>query len=341
METEQFKVINGDCLEVLKQIPDHSVSLILTDPPYHSTKKKNITNDTAFACDRAYIEWMQLLCKEWKRVLKYNGSLLCFCSAKMAAQLEVCFAHEFNILNQIVWTKPNLPGFDGWKQKMKKSILRQWYAHSERAIFAEPAYGNTIGRSYFSIYLREVRSKSKISAHDLAEETGMYGKVNHGGAISNWETGRNVPSREQYNKIKDAIQAKGVVTDMPIYEDIVRPFNVSSQVPFTDVWDYPSVRPYKGKHPAEKPLEMLVDIIAATTYEGDTVLDCFAGSGSTAIASILSNRKSISVEIEAEWCDAIRSRIDKLIKMPQAFRQSLTSPEAIDAYSEELPLFMP
>jgi len=33
-------LIHGDSLEMLKRIPDHSVSLILTDPPYHSTKKK-------------------------------------------------------------------------------------------------------------------------------------------------------------------------------------------------------------------------------------------------------------------------------------------------------------
>ena len=65
------------------------------------------------------------------------------------------------------------------------------------------------------------------------------------------------------------------------------------------------------------------------------IIDCFAGSGSTAIASLLSNRKSISVEIEAEWCDAIRSRIDKLIKMPQAFRQAISTLDMIDTYSEE------
>jgi len=55
----------------------------------------------------------------------------------MAARLELMFSENFNILSHIVWTKSNDPGFDGWKGKMKKEALRQWYAHSERIIFAE------------------------------------------------------------------------------------------------------------------------------------------------------------------------------------------------------------
>lgn len=49
----------GDSLALLKLLPDHSVSLILTDPPYHSTKKKNIHGDTHFEEDQHYLEWMQ------------------------------------------------------------------------------------------------------------------------------------------------------------------------------------------------------------------------------------------------------------------------------------------
>ena len=73
---------------------------------------------------------------------------------------------------------------------------------------------------------------------------------------------------------------------MPPYEDIVRPFHMSGELDYMDVWNFPSVRPYRGKHPAEKPLEMLRHIISASSYEGDIVLDCFAGSGSTATTSV-------------------------------------------------------
>ena len=128
--TENTIIVNEDSLNALKLIPDHSIGLILTGPPYHSTKKKNITNDTSFEKDIDYLEWMKLFYKEWKRILRPNGSLIMFCSSAMAARLEVLLSEDFNILSTIVWTKPNEPGFDGWKQKMKKESLRQWYAHS-------------------------------------------------------------------------------------------------------------------------------------------------------------------------------------------------------------------
>ena len=73
---------------------------------------------------------------------------------------------------------------------------------------------------------------------------------------------------------------------MPPYEDVIRPFYMDSSKEFTDVWTFPSVRPYKGKHPAEKPAAMLEHMIEATTFPGDIVLDCFAGSGGTAVAAL-------------------------------------------------------
>jgi site-specific DNA-methyltransferase (adenine-specific) len=302
-------VAGGDSLEVMKLIPDGSISLILTDPPYHATQKKNIYGDTQFKKDQCYLEWMLQYAKEWKRILKTNGSLFCFCDASMAARLEVLFSDDFNILSQVVWTKPNEPGFDGWKGKMKKESLRQWYAHSERIIFAEPAQYGNLHRSPFGIYIKEVRTKAGLSTYDLTETIGAYGRVNHGGAVSNWEAGRNTPSKKQYDKVCEAIIATGKVKEMLPYEDIIRVFKMDKSKEFTDIWTFPSVRPYKGKHPAEKPLDMLIHAIEATTYDNDIVLDCFAGSGSTAIAALSLGRRSISIEIEEKWISAIADRL--------------------------------
>lgn len=309
LATQDALVVNGDSLELLKSIPDHTISLILTDPPYHSTKKDNITNDTAFENDDEFINWMQQFSTEWKRVLRPNGSIFVYCSTTMSARLEIMMSNNFNILSHVVWTKPNEPGFDGWKGKMKKEALRQWYPHSERILFAEPAVEGNLKRSWFGQFLRDRRVESGLSGHQLTELTGSYGKVNHGGAVSNWETGRNIPSREQYDKICEAILNTGKVKHMPIYEDVIRPFEVNSSVEFTDVWNFNSVRPYKGKHPAEKPIDMLEHCILSTTFENDIILDCFSGSGSTAVAALNLNRKSISFEIEKEWIDMIVERI--------------------------------
>jgi adenine-specific DNA-methyltransferase len=298
-------VIEGDSLDILKKIPSESISLILTDPPYHSTKKKNIKGDTSFSDDEEFLAWMAEYVKEWKRVLKKNGSIFCYCSATMAARLEVVFRSEFNVLSSVVWTKPNEPGFDGWKQKMKKESLRQWYEHTERIIFAEPSFKGNLFKSWYGIFLKEMRLKAGLTGHQLTELTGAYGKVNHGGAVSNWEAGRNVPSKDQYEKICSALMNTGKIKEVPVYEDLIRPFNVSGDIEFTDVWSFPSVRPYSGKHPAEKPLSMLTHAIEATTYEGDVVLDCFAGSGSTQIAALKTNRRSISIELDPVWTNRI------------------------------------
>lgn len=302
-------VAEGDSLALVRKLPSQSVSLILTDPPYHATKKKNIYGDTAFEEDQHYLEWMAQYAVEWKRVLRPNGSFFCFCASELAARLEVLFSKDFNILSHIVWTKPNDPGFDGWKQKMKKESLRQWYAHTERIIFAEPACEGNLHRSPFAQFLREVRTKAGLTSNQLAELTGAYGNVNHGGAVSNWETGRNIPSKEQYDKLCSALLATQKIDTMPPYEDVIRPFMVDSSKEFTDVWTFPSVRPYKGKHPAEKPSSMLEHAIEATTFPGDIVLDCFGGSGSTAVAALKLGRRAISMEIEPAWAARIASRL--------------------------------
>ncbi len=304
-------LVKGDSLRLIGLIPDRSISLILTDPPYHVTKKKNIYGDTHFEEDAHYLDWMKAYAKEWRRILKPNGTLFCYCDSSMAARLEVLFSESFNILSHIVWTKPNEPGFDGWKGKMKKESLRQWYPHSERIIFAEPAIDGNLNRSPFGEFLRNQRLKCGLSGHRLTELTGAYGRVNHGGAVSNWEAGRNTPSREQYKRICEALLNTGKIETMPLYEDVIRPFIMDGSKEFTDIWNFPSVRPYKGKHPAEKPLNMLQHAIEATSYPGDIVLDCFAGSGSTAIAAAALGRRSVAIEIEEKWVEAISTRIKR------------------------------
>ena len=300
--TDESILVNGDSLELLKKIPDHSIALILTDPPYHSTKKRNIVGDTSFSKDSEYIDWMKKYAKEWKRVLKHNGSVFCFCSSVMSAQLQVMFSEYFNVLSEIIWTKPNAPGYDGWKQKMKKESLRQWYPHSERIIFLENAAEGNLFKSYFGGQLTAWRKSVKMSTIKLAELTGAYGEVNHGGAVANWEAGRNIPSKEQFEKLKVALSVAGV-PNIPDYEDVIRPFNVNKDVEFTDIWTFENVRQYKGKHPAEKPIDLLEHAIKATTYEGDIVLDCFAGSASTGVAAMNLGRKSILFEVDSEWCN--------------------------------------
>ena len=304
-------VAQGDSLALLRQLPAHSVSLLFTDPPYHATKKHNIHGDQAFAHDQQYLEWMAEYANQWRRVLTLNGSLLCFCDSSMAARLDVLLFKDFNMLSHVVWTKPNDPGFDGWKGKMKKEALRQWYPHSERILFAEPAVEGNLFRAPFAKLLTDARKKSGLTMKELTGIIGAHGKVNHGGAVSNWEDGRNTPSREQYEKMTAAMIGTGKVKYMPAYEDAIRVFTMDATQEFTDVWSFPSVRPYKGKHPAEKPLALLEHAINATTFPGDIVLDCFSGSGSTAVATLKLGRLAVAMEIAEGWAARTAERVQE------------------------------
>ncbi|EFA4465393.1 site-specific DNA-methyltransferase, partial [Escherichia coli] len=79
-----------------------------------------------------------------------------------------------------------------------------------------------------------------------------------------------------------------------------RYFSVSAVVPYTDVWTHKPVQYYPGKHPCEKPADMLRQIITASSRHGDLVADFFMGSGSTIKAALLLGRRAIGVELEEE-----------------------------------------
>lgn len=64
-------------------------------------------------------------------------------------------------------------------------------------------------------------------------------------------------------------------------------------------------------HPAQKPLEIIEDIITWCSEEGDTVLDPYAGSGSTLVACKKLNRKSIGIEINEDYIEMINKRLEQ------------------------------
>ncbi len=84
------------------------------------------------------------------------------------------------------------------------------------------------------------------------------------------------------------------------YESLRRPFAVTADVPYTDVWTFPSVAFYPGKHPCEKPADLMEHIIRSSSRSGDVVADFFLGSGATLKAAIKLGRVGIGVELEEE-----------------------------------------
>jgi site-specific DNA-methyltransferase (adenine-specific) len=63
------------------------------------------------------------------------------------------------------------------------------------------------------------------------------------------------------------------------------------------------------EHPTQKPTELFEEIIVDYSDSGDIVLDCFLGSGTTAVACKRTGRNFIGIEISHEYCEIARARI--------------------------------
>ena len=66
----------------------------------------------------------------------------------------------------------------------------------------------------------------------------------------------------------------------------------------------------KRYHPTEKPIRLMKKIIEDYTKEGDTILDCFMGSGTTGIAAVNMNRNFIGFEIDDKYFNIAKKRIE-------------------------------
>ena len=91
------------------------------------------------------------------------------------------------------------------------------------------------------------------------------------------------------------------------YESLRYTFN--NQKTHHSVWDY-EIAPKVG-HVTPKPVELIENIIKHSSNEGDTILDPFMGSGTTAIACLNTNRKFIGIELDEQYVEAARRRIDE------------------------------
>jgi DNA modification methylase len=76
----------------------------------------------------------------------------------------------------------------------------------------------------------------------------------------------------------------------------------------------PNASAYKEtEHPTEKPVKLLKHLVEVNSNKGDVVLDCFMGSGTTAVACKELNRNFIGIEIEKKYFDIVKRRIDQTI----------------------------
>lgn len=325
-----IKIVNADSLRYIKTLPDNCIDLIATDPPYY--KVKSCQWDNQWESEPAYLAWLDELLVEFWRVLKPSGSLYLFCSSRLAADTEFLVRGRFKVLNHIIWAKPS-----GIWRRMHKEDLRSYFPATERIIFAEHYAGpfmpkgsayaakcSALKQSVFKPlidYFRLARASLGVSAKAINQATGRQ-MSSHWFSESQWR----LPNAEQYSALQSLFsriaaekhQLVGLsrphhelveeyqilsrrYSDLSLeYESLRRPFTVTLDVPYTDVWTFSPVAFYPGKHPCEKPAALMEHIIRASSRPGDVVADFFLGSGATLKAVIKLDRTGIGVELEEE-----------------------------------------
>ena len=116
----KYLLIKDDCLSMLKEIPDNSINLILTDPPYNIAKYStgNLKFDWRSDINNDLAEWDLIelkpsdLVKEFKRILTPNGNIFIFCSYNIIGEYHKAFDPEFDTFQFMVWHKKNpVPNF--------------------------------------------------------------------------------------------------------------------------------------------------------------------------------------------------------------------------------------
>jgi len=241
----------GDCIDLLKTVPNDSVKLIVTSPPYNIGKdyeKKTSLEE--------YIRFQKKVITECVRVLHDKGSV-CWQVGNYVNNGEIVpldlvlypiFASlGLHLRNRIVWHFGH--GLHASKRFSGRYEVILWFTKSEE----------------YTFNLDNVRIPQKYPKK-------KYFKGPKAGQLSCNPLGKN-PG---------------------------------------DIWDIPNVKANhieKTIHPAQFPVELIERLILALTNERDWVLDPFMGSGTTQIASILHNRRSIGAEIMKKYFDVSMKRV--------------------------------
>lgn len=238
-------VIHGDCLEVMKSIPDGSIDMILCDLPYGTT-----------ACKWDMIIPFDKLWEQYERIIKINGAIVLTASQPFTSALVMSNPKLFKY--EWIWEKNAGSNFGSVRfQPMKE--------HENVLVFGK---GKT---DYYPI--REKRTESGFSRQKTPIK---------------FNTKTDVYSKSLHNEMSKIIE----IDRCP---RTVQKFNRE-----------------RGLHPTQKPIALFEYLIKTYTNEGYTILDNCAGSGTTAIACINTNRNYILIEKEEKYFNIINERIKNI-----------------------------
>ena len=324
-------VEQGDCLELMKKIPDGSVDLVLTDPPYgtmngqgSSPAAKDLGLDN---CDWDVKLPTDQMFLEISRILRPNGKCVLFSQEPYTSELITNAIPSLPFSYRAIWLKNTT----GNPLKCNKAMLGRY---EDILIFSKIVREETTDHPLRSIFLNELQNsgKSKRDAIDLV-----------GSSATHFFTSGlqfRMPTKEKFELLR-----KGGFISLDYYECskvnekylAERYSKIAKETPsIFNLWEgnksKSNVLEYSkdndGFHPTQKPVVLLEDLIKTFSNEGNVVLDFTMGSGSTCVAAVNTNRHYIGFELDPQYfqiaCDRLDEAEEKILQ-----RKSLESERAV------------
>lgn len=294
--TEHGTAYQGDSRDLLlsPEIPEESVDLIVTSPPFALTRKKDYGNKEA----DEYVEWFLSFVKPFKRVLKPTGSLVIDIGGAYLPgrpqrstyhfQLAVDLGRELDLCQEFYWYNPaKLPSPAEWvnvrRMRVKDSCnLVLWLAND--ALNTKADNRRVLKRysdSMEALLKNGYQYRQRPSNHDVSSKFMKH----NGGAIPPNLLGSTDDHSDLDGEIFESL-----------FPNLLALSNTSSNDRYLRLCKEHGIKP----HPARFPVGLPAFFIEFLTEPGDVVLDPFGGSNVTGEAAESLGRSWISCDLDAD-----------------------------------------
>lgn len=277
----------GDALELLKLLPEKSIALIMTSPPFALNRKKAYGN----ANSTEYVEWFRPFAKEFWRVLKDDGSLVIHIGGAWNKGQPTRSVYHFELLLELCHN--NDTGC--------KFYLAQDFYWFNSARLPSPAEWVTVRRIRVKDAVDPIwwLSKSPFPKADNRQVLNQYSKAMQ----ELLKRGYNAGPRPSGHNISSKFQ-KDLGGAIP--PNFLAYANTESNSRYLRACRERGVQP----HPARYPVKLPEFFIKFLTEEGDLVLDPFGGSNATGEAAEETKRHWICFETNEPYLKGSRFRFE-------------------------------
>lgn len=280
------KLLHGDCLELMKDIPNKSVDMVLSDLPYGVTENQwdNV------------IDGKQLF-SEYKRICKQNANVVLFCQIEFAKYLmQSTYESEFS--HCLIWVKNNKT-----RHLSVKNLPMSQYEMI--LVFRINKYANKSSHMKLRKYFMDELEKSGMTAKEIERAIPNY-SARHWFRFS---SDYRIPTEKNYKRLQEITGCflrpyYDVKNEFLSEKNNFCTYNGNGQ---SDVLNYSLNE--ERVHTTQKPVSLLEYLIKTYSNENETVLDNCMGSGSTGVACVHTNRNFIGMEIDEKYFEIAKQRI--------------------------------